>query len=99
MNAPLLQVENLVREYTLPREKLTEALLDETERSVPCAPKVMEVISASALRVTAGHLAELERLAEAGDVGEVRRALFDLVAQIRGDKPGSAPNLRVVANR
>jgi O-antigen biosynthesis protein WbqV len=82
-----------------PGEKLTEALLDETERSVPCAPKVMEVISASALRVTAGHLAELERLAEAGDVAEVRRALFDVVAQIRGDKPGSAPNLRVVANR
>jgi ABC-type glutathione transport system ATPase component len=25
MNAPLLQVENLVREYTLPREKLTQA--------------------------------------------------------------------------
>jgi O-antigen biosynthesis protein WbqV len=81
-----------------PGEKLTEALLDETERSVPCAPKVMEVISASALRVTAGHLAELERLAEAGQVEEVRRALFDLVAQIRGEKPGAAPNLRVVAN-
>ena len=82
-----------------PGEKLTEALLDETERSVPCAPKVMEVISASALRVTAGHLAELERLAEAGQVEEVRRALFDLVSQIRGDKPGVAPTLRVVANR
>jgi O-antigen biosynthesis protein WbqV len=82
-----------------PGEKLTEALLDETEQSVPCAPKVMEVISASALRVTAGHLAEIERLAEAGQVDEVRRALFDLVAQIRGDKPGSAPTLRVVANR
>ena len=24
MNAPLLQADNLVREYTLPREKLTE---------------------------------------------------------------------------
>jgi O-antigen biosynthesis protein WbqV len=82
-----------------PGEKLTEALLDETERSMPCAPKVMEVISASALRVTAGHLAELERLAEAGEVDEVRRALFDLVAQIRGEKPGAAPALRVVANR
>jgi O-antigen biosynthesis protein WbqV len=82
-----------------PGEKLTEALLDETERSVPCSPNVMEVISASALRVTAGHLAELERLAEAGEVEEVRRALFDLVAQIRGDKPGTAPTLRVVANR
>jgi O-antigen biosynthesis protein WbqV len=82
-----------------PGEKLTEALLDETERSVPCAPKVMEVISASALRVTAGHLAELEQLAEAGQVEEVRRALFDVVAQIRGDKPGTAPTLRVVANR
>jgi O-antigen biosynthesis protein WbqV len=82
-----------------PGEKLTEALLDETECSTPCAPKVMEVISASALRVTAGHLAEIERLAEQGEVDEVRRALFDLVAQIRGEKPGSAPALRVVANR
>jgi O-antigen biosynthesis protein WbqV len=82
-----------------PGEKLTEALLDETECSVPCAPKVMEVISASALRVTAGHLDALERLAEGGEVEEVRRALFDVVAQIRGDKPGSAPALRVVANR
>jgi O-antigen biosynthesis protein WbqV len=82
-----------------PGEKLTEALLDETERSMPCAPKVMEVISSSALRVTAGHLAELEQLAEQGEVDEVRRALFDLVAQIRGEKPGTAPTLRVVANR
>jgi O-antigen biosynthesis protein WbqV len=82
-----------------PGEKLTEALLDETERSVRCAPKVMEVISASALRVTAGHLTELQRLAEDGAVAEVRSALFELVAQIRGEKPGAAPALRVVANR
>ena len=41
-------------------EKLTEALLDETERSLPCAPKVLEVISTSALRVTPHHLLELE---------------------------------------
>jgi O-antigen biosynthesis protein WbqV len=81
-----------------PGEKLTEALLDETERSIPCAPKVMEVVSASALRVTGSHLLELEALAERGDVDEVRRALFDLVAQIRGEKPGAAPSLRIVAN-
>jgi O-antigen biosynthesis protein WbqV len=82
-----------------PGEKLTEALLDETERSAKCAPKVMEVISASALRITAGHLDELQRLADLGEVDEVRRALFDLVAQIRGEKAGAAPALRVVANR
>lgn len=81
-----------------PGEKLTEALLDETERSVPCAPKVMEVVSSSALRVTANHLLNLEGLAEKGDVEEVRRALFDLVGQIRGERPGGAPALRVVAN-
>ncbi|HEX5378215.1 MAG TPA: nucleoside-diphosphate sugar epimerase/dehydratase [Phenylobacterium sp.] len=81
-----------------PGEKLTEALLDETERSLPCAPKVMEVVSSSALRVTANHLLDLEGLAERGDVDDVRRALFDLVAQIRGEKPGAAPALRVVAN-
>ncbi|RAK52564.1 polysaccharide biosynthesis protein [Phenylobacterium deserti] len=82
-----------------PGEKLTEALLDETERSVPCAPKVMEVISSSALRVTADHLEGLQAHAERGEVAEVRRALFDLVAQIRGEKPGAAPHLRVVAGR
>ncbi len=81
-----------------PGEKLTEALLDETERSIPCAPKVMEVVSSSALRVTGAHLLELETLAEKGDVEDVRRALFDIVAQIRGEKPGAAPTLRVVAN-
>ena len=80
-----------------PGEKLTESLLDETERSAPCAPKVMEVISSAALQVTPGHLTELQRLAEDGAADEVRRALFDLVAQIRGEKPGSAPALRVVA--
>ncbi|THD80585.1 MAG: polysaccharide biosynthesis protein [Phenylobacterium sp.] len=77
-------------------EKLTEALLDETERAEPCAPKVLEVVSSSALRVTAAHLADLENLAEAGDPEAVRRAVFELVAQIRGERPGSAPNLRVV---
>ncbi len=80
-----------------PGEKLTEALLDETERSFPAAPKVLEVVSNSALRVTTGHLTELARLAEGGDVEDVRRALFDLVAQVRGEKPGAAPTLRVVS--
>ncbi|MFN3511427.1 MAG: polysaccharide biosynthesis protein [Phenylobacterium sp.] len=80
-----------------PGEKLTESLLDETERSIPCAPKVMEVVSASALRVTAAHLMELEALAQRGEVDAVRAGLFDLVAQIRGEKPTPAPNLRVVA--
>ena len=81
-----------------PGEKLSEALLDETERSLPCAPKVMEVVSSSALRVTANHLRDLEGLADKGDVEDVRTALFELVAQIRGERPGPAPALRVVAN-
>jgi O-antigen biosynthesis protein WbqV len=79
-----------------PGEKLTEALLDETERSLPCAPNVMEVDSA--LRISSDHLARLETLATAGEDGEVRRALFDLVAQIRGEpRTGAGPSLRVVA--
>jgi O-antigen biosynthesis protein WbqV len=82
-----------------PGEKLTESLLDETERSVRCAPKVMEVITASAVRVTASHLQALYTLAAASEGDQVRRALFDLVAQIRGEKPSATPNLRVVANR
>jgi O-antigen biosynthesis protein WbqV len=78
-------------------EKLTEAVLDATERAEPCAPKVLEVVSSSALRVTAAHLADLENLAEAGDPEAVRGAIFELVAQIRGERAGGAPNLRVVS--
>jgi O-antigen biosynthesis protein WbqV len=81
-----------------PGEKLTEALLDETERSLPCAHKVLEVVSNSALRISTAHLAELEVLADRGDVDGVRRALFELVAQIRGERSGATPALRVVAN-
>lgn len=80
-----------------PGEKLTEALLDETERALPAAPKVLEVISNSAVRVTPGHLESLAAVVETDDVNAVRTALFDLVAQVRGEKPGAAPNLRVVA--
>jgi len=81
-----------------PGEKLTEALLDETERSLPCAHKVLEVVSNSPLRISPAHLEEIETLAERGDVAAVRRALFDLVGQIRGERSGAAPALRVVAN-
>ncbi|HEY2358680.1 MAG TPA: nucleoside-diphosphate sugar epimerase/dehydratase [Phenylobacterium sp.] len=81
-----------------PGEKLTEALLDETERSLPCAHKVLEVVSNSAVHVSAAHLAELEVLADRGDVDAVRSALFELVGQIRGERASGAPNLRVVAN-
>lgn len=80
-----------------PGEKLTEALLDETEHSLPAAPKVLEVISNSAVRVTPGHLEALASVVQSGDVDDVRVALFDLVAQVRGEKPGAAPALRVVA--
>lgn len=80
-----------------PGEKLTELLLDETERSLPCAPKVMEVVSSSALRITANHLIELEAMAQRGDVDQVRAKLFDIVAQVRGEKP-STPALRVVSS-
>jgi O-antigen biosynthesis protein WbqV len=49
------------------------------------------------LRLTADHLEELEALAEAGDTDAVRTAVFDLVAQIRGERAASGlPNLRVV---
>ena len=79
-----------------PGEKLTEALLDETERALPCAPKVMEVVSSSALRITTDHLEALAAVVDTGNDDEVRRALFDLVGQVRGEKPGAAPALRVV---
>jgi len=60
---------------------------------------VMEVVSNSALRIARSHLLDLEALAEKGDTIAVRRALFDLVGQIRGELPTPAPTLRVVANR
>ena len=53
--------------------------------------------SNSTVRVTPGHLEALASVVETGDVDDVRRALFDLVAQVRGEKPGAAPALRVVA--
>lgn len=80
-----------------PGEKLTEALLDETEVSLPAAPKVMEVITSSALRMTPGHLEELSAVVETGEIEDIRNALFDLVSQVRGEKPSGPPNLRVVA--
>jgi O-antigen biosynthesis protein WbqV len=82
-----------------PGEKLTEELLDEMERSIPCAPKVMEVVSPTAMGVAPAHLRRLEAIAARGDSDEIRRALFDLVAQIRGEKPAGIPALRVVSNR
>lgn len=82
-----------------PGEKLTEALLDETERALPCAPKVMEVVSSSALRVTTDHLQALAAIVENGAEDDVRHALFDLVGQVRGEKPGATPALRVITGR
>jgi O-antigen biosynthesis protein WbqV len=80
-----------------PGEKLTEALVDENERAVACAPNVMEVVSSPALRPTSEHVSQLEALAAAGRDDEVRRLVFEFVAQIRGERPGAAPNLRVIA--
>ena len=82
-----------------PGEKLTEELLDEMEHAIPCAPKVMEVVSPTALGVAPAHLRRLEAIAARGDSEEIRRSLFDLVAQIRGEKPAGVPALRVVSNR
>ena len=82
-----------------PGEKLTEELLDGMEHSVPCAPKVLEVVSPTAMGVEPAHLRRLEAIAARGDGDEIRRALFDLVAQIRGEKPAGVPALRVVSNR
>ena len=47
--------------------------------------------------ITPRNLHELEELATAGKVDEVRARLFDIVAQVRGEKP-PIPALRVVSN-
>ena len=80
-----------------PGEKLTESLLDERERAEPCAPKVLEVVSNAPLRLTTSHLAELQAVAERGEADATREAIFRLVAQIRGERVGEAPALRIVA--
>lgn len=82
-----------------PGEKLAEELLDGMETSVPCAPKVLEVVSPTALGVAPAHIRRLEAIAGRGDAQEIRNALFELVAQIRGEKPAGLPALRVVSNR
>jgi O-antigen biosynthesis protein WbqV len=81
-----------------PGEKLTEELLDGMESAIPCAPKVLEVVSTNAQGVAPAHLRRLEAIATRGDTAEIRRAIFDLVAQIRGEKLAGAPDLRVVSN-
>ncbi len=82
-----------------PGEKLSEALLDDSESSIPCAPKVLEVVSTSAIGLSGLQLTDLGELAERGAVSDVRRTLFALVSQIRGEKAGPAPALRVVVNQ
>lgn len=79
-------------------EKLSEELVDESETLVEAAPKVKEVVSTAAGRITPGHIAALETVTRTSDAEMVRRALFDLVAQVRGEaKPETgAPNLRVI---
>jgi O-antigen biosynthesis protein WbqV len=82
-----------------PGEKLTEALLDDMERSIPCGPNVIEVVTSSAVKIDSDHLARLEALAALNEIGDLRRTLFDLVGQIRGQKEKTAaaqPSLRVV---
>jgi O-antigen biosynthesis protein WbqV len=58
---------------------------------------VLEVVSHASVRINASHIAELEALASRGDVEAVRPALFELVAQVRGERTGTGPNLRVVS--
>ena len=58
---------------------------------------MLEVVSNSALRVTPGHLEELAQIARGAASDDVRRALFDLVAQVRGERPAGQPSLRVIA--
>lgn len=79
-----------------PGEKLTEALLDEAERSIPCGANVIEVVSKSALQVTGEHVDRLRKLAAMGEDAKLREAVFDVVAQVRGEKAGAQPTLRVI---
>ncbi len=55
------------------------------------------MISNSALRMTPDHLEELAQIAAQRPDPTRSAPLFNLVAQIRGEKPSAPPNLRVVA--
>ena len=79
-----------------PGEKLTESLLDTGEVATPCIPQVLAVESGYEGLSLDADLAALIASAEAGDEGETRRRLFELVARIRKGAP-KAPSLRVVA--
>jgi O-antigen biosynthesis protein WbqV len=82
-----------------PGEKLAEALVDDSETLIPAAPKVQEVVSSSAGRINPGHIAALETLTRTSDAETVRQALFELVAQVRGEAAAAeptAPTLRVI---
>jgi O-antigen biosynthesis protein WbqV len=82
-----------------PGEKLAEALVDASETLILAAPKVQEVVSSSAGRINPGHIAALETLTRTSDAETVRQALFELVAQVRGEvrtEPAVTPNLRVI---
>ena len=79
-----------------PGEKLTEALLDEAERAIPCGANVIEVVSKSALQVTGEHVDRLRKLAAMSEDAKLREAVFDVVAQVRGEKAGAQPTLRVI---
>jgi O-antigen biosynthesis protein WbqV len=82
-----------------PGEKLSEALVDDTETLIPAAPKVQEVVSSSAARISPGHIAALETLTRTADAETVHQALFELVAQVRGEAKNeqpATPTLRVI---
>jgi O-antigen biosynthesis protein WbqV len=69
-----------------PGEKLTEDLVDTSERVLAQLQSVMEVVDHTpAARIETAELRNLEGAARAGDEVTVRQQIYDHVARIRGD--------------
>lgn len=68
-----------------PGEKLTEELVDSSERILARLDSVIEVVDQGVSAVMSeGQVEGLEALAQGGDEAQVRRAVYDHVARLRG---------------
>ena len=68
-----------------PGEKLTEALIDSSERELACLQAVIEVVPRGAAEImTEAQVRALETVARAGDEVQLREIIYDHVARLRG---------------
>lgn len=77
-----------------PGEKMTEALVDETEVARECEPGVLEVLDDNAsVRLSDTDIKQLETVALGGDDAKVRALVFKLLAKLRTPGEGKVTRL------